>query len=174
MPEWDTCRPGFSALFAAVLRATTVEAAGLIGEFVFGALWDMTKFFDYVPHAPLVRVAAAHAFPPVEFALALPMHAAPRRLVHDSCVSDPVFPTRTTLPGCGYAIPFVRLVLRSPVGEVIAAYPRVDHTVHVDDIGQMATETLREVLALLGGSHGPSCCTPRSSTPHHWEERDCF
>ena len=48
MPEWDTCRPGFSALTAGLLRAIDVETTLEIGEHVVANLWDMAKFFDHV------------------------------------------------------------------------------------------------------------------------------
>ena len=34
MPEWDTCRPGFSALTAGLLRAIDVETTLQVGEHV--------------------------------------------------------------------------------------------------------------------------------------------
>ena len=48
MPEWDTCRPGFSALTAGLLRAIDVETSIQVGEVVVANLCDMTKLTDNI------------------------------------------------------------------------------------------------------------------------------
>ena len=38
MPDWDTCKPGFSALATVLLRAIDVETSLLVGEHVVANL----------------------------------------------------------------------------------------------------------------------------------------
>ena len=62
LPAWDACRPGTSALGAAMLRASKAEHAALAGDAVAACLWDFAKFFDTIPHG-ILHTEVQHAHP---------------------------------------------------------------------------------------------------------------
>ena len=64
------------------------------------------------------------------------MHLAPRALQICGRLSEVILPTTSILPGCGFSIPFTRLLLRGDVQQVVDNNTDVQHSVYVDDIGQ--------------------------------------
>ena len=79
-------------------------------QLCFGIL---LPFFDTVDPALLFEAAIEHSFPLVPFVLAFRMHLAPRRLQFQGSVGPIILPAKSVIPGCSFAIPFVRLLLRT-------------------------------------------------------------
>ena len=73
------------------------------------------------------------------------------------CVSHPVQPHNSVLPGCIYAVAFTKVYLYRPMGSFVEAHPgpRVQHSLYIDDSGQYTSSgSPQEVgrrLALVAG-----------------------
>ena len=63
MPEWDKCKPGSSALDAALNRSLLAEVTHRLGEHSVAVLWDLEKFFDTISTSDLVEAAMELDFP---------------------------------------------------------------------------------------------------------------
>ena len=154
MPEWDKCKPGSSALDAALNRSLLAEVAHRLGEHSVAVLWDLEKFFDTISTSDLIEAAMELDFPPLPLYLAMLQHLAPRRLQCQGFVSPAILPLQSILPGCLFSIPFVRLYLRRSFSTVVSSNPAVNHGAYVDDVGQLATGGLgNSLLAITNAAH---------------------
>ena len=75
---YDSSGKGSSAFFSALLRNARAEIAAWIGHSVAAIFNDYDKFFDSIHIPELLREAIFTHFPPVQLALALQQHLAPR------------------------------------------------------------------------------------------------
>ena len=93
--------------------------------------------------------------------LALDMHTAPRRLARQKTVGPAIQPGRSVLAGCGLAIPFVRMYLRTDMAALIedlqilhwrdpqdlpGILSKVTCSVHVDDVSQLSVGQLEDLV----------------------------
>ena len=113
------------------------EVAVALSENVSCCFWDMEKFFDSVHHDVLLGEAVALGFPMLELSLAMQQHAGTRYLTYRMSISEAVAPTRSLLPGCFWAIPLVRVLLRREMASLAVHCP-VSLTAYVDDVAQHA------------------------------------
>ena len=89
------------------------------------------------------------------------MHTAPRRLMSSQVVGPPIQPDVSVLPGCGLAIPSVRIYLRRDVQGLVDLLKEVEWhdpadpegvnaqaevSVHVDDVAQQASGPLEQIV----------------------------
>jgi len=137
LPDWDVCRPGISALEVGLVRMLRTEVAVALSESVSCCFWDMEKFFDSVHHDVLLAEAVALGFPLSELSLAMQQHSGTRFLTYRMAISEAVAPTRSLLPGCFWAIPLVRVLLRREMASLAVHCP-VSLTAYVDDVAQHA------------------------------------
>ena len=97
------------------------------------------KVLDTVDHTVMAAEAAAVGFPALEFILAMQQHTAPRYLTFRCGIGHAVEPLRSLLPGCVWAIPLDRVLLRRKIADVVMRHgPSVMLTTYVDDVGQQA------------------------------------
>ena len=99
-------------------------------------MWDIEQFFDRIDSQLLIQRAVSLKFPLRDLLMALRMHLAPRCLQMCGMLAEAIYPTTSILAGCGFSIPFTRILLRGDVEEVVTAHAEVDRSVFVDDIGQ--------------------------------------
>ena len=71
------------------------------------------KFFDNIDSAILWSEMTQLPLPMHVCLLVVRQHMAPRRLQYAGYLSDHICPTGTILPGCLFAIPFVRVYFRT-------------------------------------------------------------
>ena len=113
------------------------EVAVALSENVSCCFWDMEKFFDSVHHDVLLAEAVALNFPLSELSLAMQQHSGTRYLTYRMSISEAVAPTRSLLPGCFWAIPLVRVLLRREMASLAVHCP-VSLSAYVDDVAQHA------------------------------------
>ena len=146
--EWDCCRSGSSAEFAASRRLLEAELAKCSGQEVGMNLWDVEKFFDSVDFSLLVARALRWGYPASELAVACQVHLAPRALQVMGAVGLWMPTTSGVLPGCGQAVPLARVYLRSDMQEVALSSGAKLGT-YVDDVTQLATGCPNDVVQYL-------------------------
>ena len=148
LPAWDVCRSGTSALEVGLTRLLRTEVATALGDPVSMCFWDMQKFFDTVSHQVLAQEAAAVAFPQLELALAMQQHGGRRYLTYRGGIGRLICPQRSLLPGCFFAIPLVRVLLRRQMS-ALARTPGVLMTAYVDDVAQQEIGTPSATPSIL-------------------------
>ena len=109
----------------------------------------LRKIFDRIDPQLLIERAIKLKFPLRDLLMALRMHLAPRCLQMCGMLAEAIYPTTSILAGCGFSIPFTRLLLRDDVEEVVIQHTKVDHSVFVDDIGQSSMGKHRALFRQL-------------------------
>jgi hypothetical protein len=125
---------GSSALWAAVLRQTTMEVHSALGFSVTQTLVDLEKFYDHVPLSTVVETAYQVEYPLLPLALGLQMHEAPRRVATEQGISQKMWPTRSLMAGCGQSVGFARLTQWDVLEFAHAQYKPRELGTWVDDI----------------------------------------
>ena len=97
----------------------------------------------------MITSALDLGYPPVDLALGMAVHTAPRVLELGGACSDPVLPRRSILAGCAQSIPFVRALLRKPLDVVVGTSPGARTAAYVDDVSQFAMGTFLAVVNAL-------------------------
>ena len=72
-------------------------------------------------------------------------------------LAEAIYPTTSILAGCGFSIPFTRILLRGDVEEIVVAHVEVDHSVCVcvcvcvcvDDVGESSIGMIRALFRQL-------------------------
>ena len=109
--EYDTCKPGSSALIAALGRAARAEICFWIGKQVATILHDFAKFFDTINIPILIKEAKATGYPIVSLIMAMQQHLAPRIIKYYDFVGKPVCVYNSIIAGCGQSVPLTRAYL---------------------------------------------------------------
>ena len=91
MADYDTCKPGSSALFVAITRNVDAEIASWLGMYAGSIYNDFKKFFDSMNVNILLEEAIRTNYPPVEMCMAIQMHMAPRVIKIQQFVCPPHF-----------------------------------------------------------------------------------
>ena len=134
----DAASAGKSALDAALLRSVQAEVASLCGHEFAGVLWGFEKFFDTIDLHVMVKEAAEVGFPVSDMLMALQVHVGDRLLQRKRAFSESIAPVKSILAGCIYSVAFTRVLVRKSLEGLVSRNPVVDHTVFVDDMGQLA------------------------------------
>ena len=80
MADFDTCKPGSSALYAALGRALQAELATYAKETAGGVFHDWAKFLDSMNISILLTEALETGYPRIHLAYAMQQHLAPRMI----------------------------------------------------------------------------------------------
>ena len=118
MAEYDTCKTGSSALFAAVIRNVEAEIAHWLDMYVGGIFNDFVKFFDSMNINILLEEAIRTEYPPVEMCMAIQQHMAPRTIQIHQFVSKPIQIWNSIIAGCKQSIPMTRVYFLRGMPEV--------------------------------------------------------
>jgi hypothetical protein len=133
---YDTCCKGGSALEAAANRSLHAEIAHRNGMKVVATLFDLAKFFDTVEPQPLAESIEQTSFPPIDAVLAYQIHLAPRVLQVSTVASQMIRVDLTILPGCFYAVPFVKSLMHE--GSTLVHNISKHYKTYVDDVANLA------------------------------------
>ena len=131
--SYETAKTGHSALDAALYRNIVAEIAHWLEQFVACALNDYHKFFDTINISSLIIESIHSEYPPVDLALALQQHLAPRVIQVAGFSSTPVSITHSILAGCKQSCPMTKSLLKRSNEELHTKFPRAPPKVYVDD-----------------------------------------
>ena len=110
------------------------EAASVApGEAAAAAMTDGVQFYEQFDYATLISRAACMGFPLVLMLVAIAMYRAPRYLVMQSAVADPLSPRNGAIAGCVFAIYAVIIISAAPMQGVVHRNPLADIVQFVDD-----------------------------------------
>ena len=138
--SYETAKKGHSALDAALYRNIVAEIAHWLGQFVACALNDYHKFFDTINISSLIIESIYSEYPPVDLALALQQHLAPRVIQVAGFSSTPVSITHSILAGCKQSCPMTKSLLKRSNEELHKKFPRAPPKVYVDDTSMICKE----------------------------------
>ena len=122
MDEFDTCKPGRSALRAALGRGMQAELAHLLGEKTGGLFHDWEKFFDTININVLLSEALHTDYPPVHMAFAMQQHLAPRMIKLHNFLGKPIEVCNSIIAGCRQSVPFTRVYMKRELKNVCNNY----------------------------------------------------
>ena len=120
----DTAKKGNSALDAALGRNLLAEVAFWIGQVFGAALNDFHKFFDTIDVSVLMQEAIKCQYPPVDMALALQQHLAPRTIQVSGYSSKLINITHSILAGCRQSVPLTRALLKGEMSRIAELHKR--------------------------------------------------
>ncbi len=163
--------PGVGAERAAVEAALFAEVATARGLGSAISIVDMSQYFEQITHSELASGAAAFGLPRQIIALALSLYSGPRRIKVGNAWSKHVYPTRSVLPGCTWAMLLIRAVTIAPAERFVALLNQKSDDeamdskvrIYVDDVF-VATAGPEPVVARIH-----PWCTKRLV---HWVEKD--
>ena len=144
--EYDSSGKGSSALFSALLRNARAEIAAWLGQAVAAIYHDYDKFFDSVDIIELLSEAIFTSFPPVQLALALQQHLAPRVIQVAGFSGEPVLVYISILAGCRFSVAMTRSLLMRAMQKTIKEHPETKTNVHVDDTAMLVTGSSRSYV----------------------------
>jgi len=144
--EYDTCKSGSSALFAAIVRNVDAEIANWLDMHAGSILNDFKKFFDSMNINILLTEAIHTRYPPVEMCMAIQQHMAPRAIKIQQFVSRPIEIYNSIIAGCLQSIPMTRVYFLRGMPEVNKSGPKEEEVVgksrlYVDDCAQRQETT---------------------------------
>ncbi len=148
--------PGRGALQAAYDVSFDAETARSKGMVSASTCFDLKQYYEQVEVEEVARGCRRHGLPQVVAALTLHMYLGPRRIRVGQAVSKVVFPRRSILAGCTFALVIIRLISIDPVENLMTmikgrlagweAYVRL--TLYVDD-GIVSTYGSVDAVAFL-------------------------
>jgi hypothetical protein len=118
MADFDTCKPGSSALYAALGRALQAELANYAKEICGGLFHDWSKFFDTMNIAVLLIEALQTSYPPVHLAYAMQQHLAPRMIKLHNFLGRPFEVWNSIIAGCLQSVPMTRVYMKRELKNV--------------------------------------------------------
>ena len=111
---------GRTAIDPVYRRAVKAEVVGNQGKWVITGLWGISKFFERIAHALLVRMAIRSGAPLRALRVCLGMYRAVRYLTIAPYVAAPVRATIGVAAGCGFATTWVKVYSLEPMLEALA------------------------------------------------------
>ncbi len=132
MEEFDTCKPGSSALFAALVRNTEAEIAHWLNLKVGGLFHDFHKFFDTLNVSILLSEAIHTRYPPIEMAMAIQQHTAPRIIKLCNFIGKPNIVHNSIIAGCGQSVAMTRAYMKRGMSDVNKSEIMLDDSVFND------------------------------------------
>ena len=130
---YETAQKGCSALDAALYRNVVAEIAYWLNQIVACALNDYHKFFDTINISTLIIESIYTEYPPVDLAIGLQQHLAPRVIQVAGFSSSPVIVTHSILAGCKQSCPMTKSLLYRSNQELQSKFPNAPPKVYVDD-----------------------------------------
>jgi hypothetical protein len=109
--DYDTCRPGSSALHAAVCRSAKAEICFWLQIHNATLLHDQEFFFDSINIPILLSEAKIVEYPVVPLCMAMQQHIAPRIIKFNDFVGLPALVWNSIIAGCGQSVPLTRAYL---------------------------------------------------------------
>ncbi len=107
--------PGRGALHAAFDLSFDAEVAKSRGRQSASTCFDLKQYYEQVEVAEIARGCKRHGLPREIAALAIHMYMGPRRIRVGRAVSREVFPRRSILAGCTFALVLIRLIAIVPI-----------------------------------------------------------
>ncbi len=150
--------PGKGAVRAVFDMSLTVEAARASGHVAATTGYDLKKYYEHITVAELARGAKRFGLPLQITSLLAQLYVGPRRIRVGRAVSRAVYPRRSLLAGCTFALLAIRMITIGPVEQLMelikARFRRWTATVfptfYVDD-GVITTTGQLDAVALLHG-----------------------
>ena len=152
-PFWDTAIKGSSPLRAAMRRLLLDELAAVEGLESITNMVDLQKFYDSIPHAPLVRAALKRGFPALVLLLEALQFSAVRFFRKGEAVSLGVLAQRSVVAGSRRGHLFARCILYEILHQAHFAFRRSPVDSFIDDLAQR-TEGARRTVAPLAVQAG--------------------
>ncbi len=106
--------PGRGALHAAFDLSFDAEAARSRGRQSASTCFDLKQYYEQVEVAEVARGCKRHGMPRVVAALTMHMYLGPRRIRVGRAISREVYPRRSILAGCTFALVLIRLIAIEP------------------------------------------------------------
>ncbi len=113
--------PGKGALHAAFDLTFDAEVARSRGRQSASTCFDLKQYYEQVEVEEIARGCKRHGLPRVVAALALHLYLGPRRIRVGSAISGEVFPRRSILAGCTFALILIRLIAIEPIDLLMKA-----------------------------------------------------
>ncbi len=150
--------PGRGALHAAFDLAFDAEAARAKGNSSASTCLDLKQYYEQIEVLEIAKGCKRHGLPRVIAALAMHTYLGPRRIRVGNAVSRAVFPRRSILAGCTFALILIRLISIDPIDEFLKIIKRrlvgwdlqVRLVLYVDD-GIVSTYGSIDAVAWLHG-----------------------
>ena len=120
MKDFDTCKPGSSALLAALGRALQAEIAEMRNQKIGTFFHDYQKFFDSLDVSELLEQALHTSYPPVHLAFAIQQHVAPRVIKLQNFIGRPIEVYNSIIAGCLQSVPMTRVYLQQGIEKVVS------------------------------------------------------
>ena len=112
--------PRRGAIDAAFEIAWNTEHAAARGYQAAGVLVDFKSYFDHLGHDEYAKGALVHGLPKTIIALCAHLYMGPRRIRVGEAVSTKKWPRRSVLPGCTWAMLYVRFHVVGPAESLIS------------------------------------------------------
>ena len=138
-----------SALYSGAVRSWASEVAHFAGMHAGALLWDLDKFFDSIDPAQVLKQGLAFQYPPLDLALAIAMHVAPRCMVLNGTLSHAIRPATSILAGCMHSGNFAKLVMKQPIGDIVRRVNDAKTYTYVDDVAQQSIGSFLRVANAL-------------------------
>ncbi len=113
--------PGRGALSAAFDLALDAEVARSRGRQSASTCFDLKQYYEQVEVAEVAKGCKKHGLPRLIAALTLHMYLGPRRIRVGSAISHEVYPRRSILAGCTFALVLIRLIAIEPIDHLMKA-----------------------------------------------------
>ena len=137
--SFDSATKGGSALIASLRRNLLAEIGHWLQLHVAAVFYDFSKFFDTIKIAELIDRAADTQYPPVDMALALQQHLAPRVIQAEGFSGFHMCIHNSILAGCKQSVSMTRALLYQSMYTLHATHKKVYTGIHVDDIALLAS-----------------------------------
>ncbi len=148
--------PGRGAMAAAFELSFDAETAHAKGQAAASTSFDLKQYYEQVSISELARGAKRFGMPRAVTALMIHLYVGPRRIRVGAAFSQAVYPRRSILAGCTFALIAVRLISIGPMEELIRVIKRrlvgwdakISTSLYVDD-GVVTTYGREDVVAIL-------------------------
>jgi hypothetical protein len=150
--------PGQGAARAVFDMSLTVEAAAARGQVAATTSYDLKQYYEHISIAEVARGARQFGLPLQVTALLVQLYTGPRRIRVGRAVSAAVYPRRSILAGCTFALLGIRLITIKPVEALmrlidarIKGWTAACHPMFYVDDGVVATTGDLDAVATLHG-----------------------
>ncbi len=150
--------PGKGSIRAVFDMSLTVEEARARGRYSATTSYDLRSYYEHITVTELARGARRFGLPLEITALLAHLYVGPRRIRVGSSVSRSVYPRRSILAGCSFALLVIRVIIIGPVEQLLELIDErlknwcasFHPTFYVDD-GVITTVGELDAVALLHG-----------------------